>query len=277
MGTFSEKHFTPGGGLKIFSTSGRIGRLKFFLSFVATMVGIFILAIINDYIGYTATGKLIQPYFTTWVIIFASAMLAVLTVKRLHDLNRSGWYWFLNFVPFVNIIMLLYLIFKPGTAGANDYGPGTMSSSTGYPMKKFAVGVVAACVVTILAIVFLTSPMLDVGVEIPTSAELGGSFAMNIVTFNPHSKPVKLDNVVIPNAFFKSFEVASVTPTPTEGSPVEGLGTKYWIFALEVTPKTTKTITFEVRPTARGRQMIQFEVCNFTQDCSTVVEAIEIR
>jgi uncharacterized membrane protein YhaH (DUF805 family) len=53
MGTFIEKHF---------STSGRIGRLKFFLSFVATMVGICIFGIINAYIGYTATGKLIQPY-----------------------------------------------------------------------------------------------------------------------------------------------------------------------------------------------------------------------
>jgi hypothetical protein len=149
-------------------------------------------------------------------------------------------------------------------------------------MKRFAAGFVTGCVVTILVlgilmIAFWTSPMLDVGVEIPTSAELGGSFAMNIVTFNPHAKLITLDNVDIPNAFFESFEVISVTPSPTWGPPVGGLGTKTWYFDLEVPPTTTKTISFEVRPTARGRQVIQFEVCNSTEDCSAVAKAIEIQ
>jgi hypothetical protein len=68
-----------------------------------------------------------------------------------------------------------------------------------------------------------------------------------------------------------------VTLTPTEESPVEGLGTKDWNFDLELPPTTTKAITFEVRPMARGRQVIEFEVCNYTQTCSTLVNAIEIR
>jgi hypothetical protein len=129
-----------------------------------------------------------------------------------------------------------------------------------------------------LAIAFLwTSPSLDVGLEIPTSAEPGGSFAMNVVAFNPHSEVATLDNVDIPNAFFESFEVVSVTPTPSEGSPVGGFGTQTWFFDLEVPPTTTKTITFVVRPTAQGHQVIEFQVCNSTENCSSVVKAIEIR
>ncbi len=148
-------------------------------------------------------------------------------------------------------------------------------------MKRFAAGFVAGSVVTLLGVLALafwwTSPSLDVGVEIPTSAELGGSFSMNILAFNPHSKLVTLDNVDIPNAFFESFEVVSVTPMASGDSPVGGLGTKTWYFDLEVPSTTTKTITFEVRPTAWGRHVIEFDVCNSTGDCSSVAKAIEIR
>jgi uncharacterized membrane protein YhaH (DUF805 family) len=147
MGTFIEKHVTPGGGLKIFSASGRIGRLKFFLSFVAAVVGICILGIINAYIGTTAAGKLIQPYFTAFAMVFANGMLAVLIIERLHDFNRSGWYFFLFYIPFFNIIMFLFLIFKPGTVGANDYGPETMPSSTGYRMLGYGIAAIVALVV----------------------------------------------------------------------------------------------------------------------------------
>ena len=123
-------------------------------------------------------------------------------------------------------------------------------------MKRFAAGFFTGITVTILGILALafwwTSPLPDIGVEIPTSVELGASFSMNIVAFNPHSKLVTIDNVDIPSAFFESFEVVSVTPIPSEDSPIGGLGTKTWYFDLEVPPTTTKTITFEVRPTARG-------------------------
>ena len=148
-------------------------------------------------------------------------------------------------------------------------------------MKRFAAGFVTGAVVTILGaltIVFWwTNPSLDVGVEIPASAELGGPFSLNIIALNPHSELATLDNVDIPNAFFESFEVVSVKPTPSEDSPIGGFGTQTWYFEIEIPPTATKTVTFEVRPTASGRHVIEFEVCNSTEDCSSVAKAIEIR
>ena len=114
---------------ELFTASGRIGRLKFFLSSIAILVVITILRIILVEVEHTATGKLLEPYFTAFLFIVCNGMIAVQVVKRLHDLNRSGWYFFLFLIPFFNIIMFLFLIFKPGTVGANDYGPGTMPSS----------------------------------------------------------------------------------------------------------------------------------------------------
>ena len=58
-----------------------------------------------------------------WTIVLAAcfAELAV-TVRRLHDLDRTGWQWLLGFVPLLNLYIWFLLIFQPGTHGANRYG-----------------------------------------------------------------------------------------------------------------------------------------------------------
>jgi hypothetical protein len=43
-------------------------------------------------------------------------------VKRLHDLNKSGWWALLFFVPFVNVVFLFYLFLAKGQAKDNQYG-----------------------------------------------------------------------------------------------------------------------------------------------------------
>lgn len=43
-------------------------------------------------------------------------------VKRLHDLNKSGWLILLMFIPIVNAIFGLYMLFADGTVGPNQYG-----------------------------------------------------------------------------------------------------------------------------------------------------------
>ena len=60
------------------------------------------------------------------IVYFMSIPFAILvyfnTIKRLHDLDKSGWYLLLNFVPIINVIFSLYLIFVKGTDGPNGYG-----------------------------------------------------------------------------------------------------------------------------------------------------------
>jgi uncharacterized membrane protein YhaH (DUF805 family) len=41
---------------------------------------------------------------------------------RLHDFNRSGWWNLTIFVPGINFILCLLLLFYPGTKGENEYG-----------------------------------------------------------------------------------------------------------------------------------------------------------
>ncbi len=45
------------------------------------------------------------------------------TVRRLHDVDRSGWWYFIGFVPIIGGIWFLVLACTDGTSGPNQYGP----------------------------------------------------------------------------------------------------------------------------------------------------------
>lgn len=42
--------------------------------------------------------------------------------RRLHDIDRSGWWLLIGFVPVIGLLVLLYWYIQPGTDGANQYG-----------------------------------------------------------------------------------------------------------------------------------------------------------
>jgi len=44
------------------------------------------------------------------------------TVRRLHDTDRSGWWVLIAFVPFVGWLVLLVFMVLAGTPGSNQYG-----------------------------------------------------------------------------------------------------------------------------------------------------------
>ena len=43
-------------------------------------------------------------------------------VRRLHDVNKSGFWWFGTFIPFINFYVLFLLFFKRGSRGPNKFG-----------------------------------------------------------------------------------------------------------------------------------------------------------
>jgi uncharacterized membrane protein YhaH (DUF805 family) len=43
-------------------------------------------------------------------------------VRRLHDVNNSGWWYLLILVPLIGPLVLIYWAIKPGDAHSNVYG-----------------------------------------------------------------------------------------------------------------------------------------------------------
>lgn len=72
----------------------------------------------------TSTHYLVLEIFLLIGLYAAIAMLAV-TCRRLHDLNHSGAWIILGFIPLVNVIVgIVFLIMfcQKGTTGQNKYG-----------------------------------------------------------------------------------------------------------------------------------------------------------
>lgn len=67
------------------------------------------------------------------LIIIAATLLGIyilgtflpslaVTVRRLHDINKSGWYYLTSFIPYAGGIIILVLTAKNGDPGSNKYG-----------------------------------------------------------------------------------------------------------------------------------------------------------
>jgi hypothetical protein len=48
-------------------------------------------------------------------------------VKRWHDLDQSGWWVLIGFIPYVNFIVIIILWFVKGTVGSNRFGLDPLS------------------------------------------------------------------------------------------------------------------------------------------------------
>ena len=63
-----------------------------------------------------------------YVVILAYCLLILLpslavVVRRLHDTDRSGWWFWIQLVPLIGGIVLLVFTVLDGTPGSNQYGP----------------------------------------------------------------------------------------------------------------------------------------------------------
>lgn len=70
-------------------------------------------------------GHLMEWLFVLVIIIslFITIINLSNVVRRLHDINKSGWWTLVSMVPLVGAVVLLIYYFTDGTPGLNEYGP----------------------------------------------------------------------------------------------------------------------------------------------------------
>lgn len=112
-------------GELFFRSRGRLNRWRYFKrSFLMLIVHV-VLLILLIAAFMEPDGKNVNEF--GWigmcvVTIFFLPSYYMLTIRRLHDLNKSGWFCLLMLVPFVNNIFPFYVLLAPGTVGPNEYG-----------------------------------------------------------------------------------------------------------------------------------------------------------
>ena len=89
---------------------------SFMLAFVAAFIPAFFSAFGPT--PFTAFLSLINLLISLALILPSIAV----AVRRLHDIDRTGWWILIGLVPLVGLIAMLVFLTKPGTAGQNRFG-----------------------------------------------------------------------------------------------------------------------------------------------------------
>ncbi|MFC6238920.1 DUF805 domain-containing protein [Longivirga aurantiaca] len=107
---------------KFATFSGRARRSEYWWFVAFSIVVLAIALVIDNVAGLKLEGQQIGWVYTAVALLLVIPSIAV-TVRRLHDTGRSGWWWFLSLVCGIGAIILFVFCLMEGTRGENEYGP----------------------------------------------------------------------------------------------------------------------------------------------------------
>lgn len=101
--------------------SGRIGRLRLCCYTMGC------LAFCSFFLYVLLTNKTTITTIEATVALFVLSIMAmyvflIYPIRRLNDMNRTGYLVFILCIPFINIAFYLYLMLAPGSLEENHYG-----------------------------------------------------------------------------------------------------------------------------------------------------------
>ena len=108
--------------VKNFSFSGRARRKEYWMFMLFLMLAMLLLTYIDMALGTYSDKSEIGLFSGIFLFAILIQTIAV-SVRRLHDTGRSGWWFLVNFIPFVGSIIGLVLMVFEGQQGDNPYGP----------------------------------------------------------------------------------------------------------------------------------------------------------
>ncbi len=110
--------------------SGRAARSEFWwwvlfvmvVNIVLSWVDIALFGTVETGVG-SVSGYTDMPVFSSLFLLGTLLPSISVAVRRLHDRDKSGWWYWLILVPLVGPIILLVWFILEGTRGANRFGP----------------------------------------------------------------------------------------------------------------------------------------------------------
>ena len=120
---YSGEPYIPDEGIaaKFFRYDNRLNRKRYIMRGLI-LVGIYIVAALV--LGFL--GAMVDQEVSSLLVLLAGLAIMVpsymLLIRRLHDLDRPGWWAIGALIPIVNFALSIYVLFIPGTPGPNQYG-----------------------------------------------------------------------------------------------------------------------------------------------------------
>jgi uncharacterized membrane protein YhaH (DUF805 family) len=101
--------------------SGRARRKEYWMFFLFNIIFAFVAMIVDNALGTAIEERgygLVYFLYTLAVLLPGIAV----SVRRLHDVGKSGWFLLIILIPFVGAIWFLVLACTAGNPGKNAYG-----------------------------------------------------------------------------------------------------------------------------------------------------------
>ena len=111
---------------------GRASRSEYWYFFLFSLICAVLLQIADYSLGIVFWPIGFGYCSLGWFVITILPNISV-TVRRLHDTNRSGWWYWLGAVPLVGGIILIVWACTKGTQGTNRFGPDPLNANPGNP------------------------------------------------------------------------------------------------------------------------------------------------
>ena len=101
-----------------FNHTGRFSRKQFIIAEVLLILSTFFF--IPFFRLLCVFGRLQGVLIIIWLlsIIYAHSVIAI---KRLHDIDLSGWFSILVYIPYLGVLFYIYLILKKGDNQKNQF------------------------------------------------------------------------------------------------------------------------------------------------------------
>ncbi|MCK5918163.1 MAG: DUF805 domain-containing protein [Cocleimonas sp.] len=147
-----------------FSAKGRFSRLSFLAwNLILNIIMLIAFAAIAGIAGAASTlltgtdPNAMVAFYTSGAGLFMIAFMLVSLVitiiffiRRLHDINMSGWWSILAFIPLVNLIFGIYALVKKGVEGPNNFG-----STRATPKWEKVLGIIALVLIVLYIVVVI--------------------------------------------------------------------------------------------------------------------------
>jgi len=102
--------------------SGRARRKEYWMFFLFNMIFGIVAVILDNVFGTAIEGVGYGLFYFLYALAVLIPWLAV-SVRRLHDVGKSGWMLFIVLIPIIGAIWLLVLMATNSNPGENKYGP----------------------------------------------------------------------------------------------------------------------------------------------------------
>ena len=103
---------------------GRAPRSEYWYFVLFYFVAAIVLSLVDGLL-FGAAGHM-SPLASLLTLALLLPSIAV-AIRRLHDIDRTGWWILLWFVPIVGVIVLIVFFVQRGTTGANRFGPDPLA------------------------------------------------------------------------------------------------------------------------------------------------------